>query len=270
MIESAACLAPSWSPGGSEAADCLDRDGFATLAGLVPPEELPQLSNLHRTLFAPAAERGDAGGPLHRAWPSRQAPWLARTAMRRRALAMATSLLGPGTELVGEAAILKPARSTTPTHWHQDEACLPASAPYRTTLCFWIALHLLDEASGCLLFVPGSHLGPLLAHFGAGAEGAAAAPEALSSDILRAVPVPLRAGEVVMHHGRVLHGAGPNSSAQARRVLKLSFAVPGRAGMMCRNPGWILPAMPPDPPQAPLPARAAHDRWWHWRPRVRV
>jgi hypothetical protein len=40
----------------------------------------------------------------------------------RNALALATQLLGPGTEAQGNHAIMKPAGMGAATPWHQDEA----------------------------------------------------------------------------------------------------------------------------------------------------
>jgi ectoine hydroxylase-related dioxygenase (phytanoyl-CoA dioxygenase family) len=171
------------------------------------------------------------------AWPSRQAPWLSGTATWRNAQAAASALL-PGAELVWEFAIMKPPRDGAATPWHQDEASFTVGTPYHVAVSCWIALQDVDEQMGCMAYVPGSHLGPLLDHASFGGDRRAHALGTVAPDISAAVAVPLAAGDAVLHHSRTLHGAGPNTSAMPRRSITLEFAVPDRAQMMRRDFAW--------------------------------
>ena len=227
------------------------RDGFVVARGVVPPEELEPLRALYDRLFESRAgwERGDLFDMLdpedrferprlpQLAWPSRQAPWLSGTATWRNAQAAASALL-PGAELVWEFAIMKPPRDGAATPWHQDEASFTIGTPYRTAVSCWIALQDVDEAHGCMLYVPGSHHGPLIDHASVGGNRRAHALAAVDPDISRAVAVPLSAGDAVLHHSRTLHGAGPNTAAGPRRALTLEFAVRDRAMLMRRDFSW--------------------------------
>ena len=227
------------------------RDGFVVARGVVPPEELEPLRALYDRLFETRAgwERGDLFDMLdpedrferprlpQLAWPSRQAPWLSGTATWRNAQAAASALL-PGAELVWEFAIMKPPRDGAATPWHQDEASFTVGTPYHVAVSCWIALQDVDERMGCMSYVPGSHLGPLLDHASFGGDRRAHALGAVAPDISRAVPVPLAAGDAVLHHSRTLHGAGPNISAMPRRSITLEFAVPDREQMMRRDFAW--------------------------------
>ena len=229
-----------------------ERDGFLAVAGLVPADEIAAIRSIYDDLFARRAgwERGDffdmldpeerQVGPrlLQLAWPSREAPFLAATEMRRRAFSLATELLGPRAELVWEFAILKPPRHGAATPWHQDEACFTTGTPYRTAISVWIPLQDVDEATGCMRYVPGSHHGELAAHAPFGGDMRAHAVAAVAPDTRGAVTVPLAAGDAVLHHSRTLHGAGPNLTDRPRRAITLEFAVPDRAQMIRRDYAW--------------------------------
>ncbi|WP_203075686.1 phytanoyl-CoA dioxygenase family protein [Falsiroseomonas ponticola] len=227
------------------------RDGFVAVPGVVPPAELAEIRALYDALFDTRAgwERGDFFDMLdpadrpeqprltQLAWPSRHAPWLAHTQMRANAQALAAALL-PAADLVWEFAICKPPRIGAATPWHQDEASFTIGTPYRMAVSCWIALQDVDEAMGCMRYVPGSHHGPLLAHESVGGDPRAHALAAVAPDLRRVESVRLRAGDAVLHHSRVLHGAGPNTSSAPRRALTLEFAVRDRAQLIRRDFAW--------------------------------
>jgi len=229
-----------------------ERDGFAVVRGLVPPAELPQLRAVYDGLFETRAgwERGDlfdmidtaeAGGAMtlpQLAWPSRHAPWLAETQMTRRAHAVAAEVLGPRAEMVWEFATLKPPEIGAPTPWHQDEAFFTVGTPYRVALSCWVALQDVDDVTGCMIYVPGSHREPLLPHQTIGADPRTHGIGVVDPDLSRAVSVPLRAGDAVLHHSRTLHGAGANHSTGPRRALTLEFAVRDRAELIREDFTW--------------------------------
>jgi hypothetical protein len=96
--------------------------------------------------------------------PSNYAPELRDLPCRQRAAAIARSLLGPAAALSFEHAILKPALYGAPTPWHQDEAYRREPAFLYEQVSFWIPLEDATIESGCLHYVPGSNLGPVLPH----------------------------------------------------------------------------------------------------------
>jgi ectoine hydroxylase-related dioxygenase (phytanoyl-CoA dioxygenase family) len=228
-----------------------DRDGYVVVRDLVPPQELDEMRALYDGLFESRAgydkgdyfdmldpeDRPDAARLPQLAWPSKHAPWLAETQARRNAQAVADQLL-PGCELVWEFAIRKPPRTGAPTPWHQDEACFTVGTPYDVAVSCWIALQDVDEAMGCMRYVPGSHLGELTPHESVGGDSRAHALAAVAPDVSRAVSVPLRAGDAVLHHSRTMHGAGANTSDMPRRALTLEFAVRDNAKMIRRDFSW--------------------------------
>ena len=111
--------------------------------------------------------------------------------------------------------------------------------PYRTAVSVWIPLQDTDESNGCMLYVAGSHREPLLPHESVDGPGRRAhALQAVGVDTSGARPVPLRAGDAVLHHSRTLHAAGPNLSDAPRRALTLEFAVKSDAEMIRRDFAW--------------------------------
>ena len=86
----------------------------------------------------------------------------------------------------------------------------------------WTALTDTDESNGCLVVVPGSHRGGLVAH--ASSDTNVALLEAPTS--VRATAVPLAAGEAVLFSGLTLHGSGPNRSGAPRIGMHARYCHP--------------------------------------------
>jgi ectoine hydroxylase-related dioxygenase (phytanoyl-CoA dioxygenase family) len=165
------------------------------------------------------------------------APELKNTMFRQNALAMARQLLGPSAELVYEHAMLKPARTGSPTPWHQDEAFFPRFTNYRS-VTFWMPLQAVDSTNGCLDFIPGSHRGPLLAHRRINDDPRIHGLQAEDADAGQGVACHLAAGEASVHHQRMLHHAGPNLSDAPRFAYALGFGVRSRKLTLRKDFPW--------------------------------
>src|SRR5262249_55792489 len=108
--------------------------------------------------------------------------------------------------------ITKPPMHMKETPWHQDHAYdgepfAPAGSPQlRTSMQFWVALDDVDVANGCMHFLPGYHLKPLLEHYVA--SGEPTAPNRLLAikdierqiDLRKAAACPLKAGGCTIHY----------------------------------------------------------------------
>jgi hypothetical protein len=232
-----------------------DRDGVLPVRGLAPTAELAPLRSVVDQVFGaargrwdflePEAEPGEgAEDATQAAWPSARAPWLAGTALRRNAHALASRLLGPEAELVWEAAVLLPPGSAPAQGWRQDESGFTPGTPYREAISIWVPLQEVTEGTGCPRFQRGSHRGPLLPHVRpAQGRGAASWPEVLMPPPpASVVAVPLRAGDAVVHHSRTLHALGANASTQKRRALALDFAVRTPARAASRETAPLMPS----------------------------
>mgnify|MGYP000477658611 CR=1 FL=1 len=131
-------------------------------------------------------------------------------------------LVGPGIRLHGSKLNMKAAEFGSPVEWHQDLPFYPHTND--DLLAVGIALDECTLENGCMLMVPGSHRGPMLDHHQDGVFAGAIDPEAHAETIARAVPVPVPAGGMSIHHCLTLHGSAPNTSSRPRRLLLFEFA----------------------------------------------
>lgn len=133
------------------------------------------------------------------------------------------NLVGPGVKCVQSQAFVKPPGSPG-NAWHQDEAAIPTRDA--SLVAAWFALDDADRENGCLRVVPGSHrrryLYPVRRHgrdedfdfptesFGWEEDG-------------QPLDVEVRAGDVVLFHGYLVHGSLRNSSMRLRRAVTFHY-----------------------------------------------
>jgi phytanoyl-CoA hydroxylase len=96
-----------------------------------------------------------------------------------------------------------------PTMWHQDAMTqMPRSDDTEVLTC-WVPTDDVEEVHGCLCVVPGAHTAEQLLPWPLD-EGTTEGLEA------RAVPLPVKRGDVVLLHKRVPHGSRVNRSQRVR------------------------------------------------------
>jgi ectoine hydroxylase-related dioxygenase (phytanoyl-CoA dioxygenase family) len=235
-----------------EQVEVFHRDGFLAVERLTTPEEVEKLREVYDRLFDRRAGL-DAGDSLELAKvddegretlpqimnPEKYAPELVDTQARANALAIARQLLGPEAERAGDHAIMKPPGHGAPTPWHQDEAYWHPGFEHGG-ISVWMPLQPAVRANGCMEFVPGSHLRPVVPHH-------LSDPEAHALEADEQVPegegvaCELPAGGCTIHHCRTLHYAGPNRSDQPRRAYIMGFSVPPRRLEAPRDYYWQRP-----------------------------
>jgi len=234
---------------GPQEIDDFRKSGFVVLPGFTTADDVARIRALLLELYRRfpqlparlAIDLGDEGWHDEAPqipeinWTMRLAPALARTLALRRGRLVATRLLGRPAEPTGfDHAILKPPHNDRETPWHQDAAYCEASGPCGS-VHVWIPLQDVTLEMGCMEFVPGSHLGPVLPHHRRGHRPTAHALEAEGVDRSRAVPCPLRAGDATVHLPRTLHRTGPNRSGTPRLAWILEFGA--RRGPLWRR--WL-------------------------------
>ena len=120
--------------------------------------------------------------------------------------------------------------------WHQDGTFFDTDPP--SVVTFWFALEDADRGNGCLWVEPGGHRGPLRERFVR--DGDATRIETLDAapwpTEATAIPVEVRAGALVMFHGRLPHYSAPNRSPASRHAYTL-HVTDGRAEYSRRN--WL-------------------------------
>jgi ectoine hydroxylase-related dioxygenase (phytanoyl-CoA dioxygenase family) len=159
--------------------------------------------------------------------PANYAPQLRQTMLRANALAIAKQLLGPKAGLRFEHAIYKPAHFGGATPWHQDDAYHDDPNLDCQQISIWIPLQAVDVENGCMLFLPGSHLGEVRAHRPFNNDPTIHALEC-SEEVAEteAIACPLPAGGCTIHAGSTLHATGPNTSSMSRWAYIIVLDVP--------------------------------------------
>jgi hypothetical protein len=217
-----------------EAIETFDRQGFLHVPGVIPAGDVARIRGTLELLLGrfdtyshwiarDLAHVDRQGGRARIPEISRiaaLAPGLTLSAGFSRCRAIATALLRCHAHYRSDHAIYKPPRNGSDTPWHQDAAYGDGGQP--ETVHFWLALQDTSRDMGCLEFIPGSHLGPVQRH-----QRRTAAAETLMTDPgdpRNAVAVPLRAGDVTIHHPRTLHYSGPNTTDEPRLAWILHFS----------------------------------------------
>jgi hypothetical protein len=157
--------------------------------------------------------------------PSLYAPQLLHSALYDRLQGLASQLLGGPASFSFDHCIVKRAGCLAATPWHQDEAHHHDPDLEFDQVSFWMPLQDVAAHNGCMVYLPGSQLGPVRPHRSLGGDARLHALECLLSDVdlQQAKVLPMRAGACVMHGGRTLHSALPNPSGTDRLAYVLVF-----------------------------------------------
>lgn len=237
--------------------DRFSAEGFLVLPRLTTDEELERLREAFaamlerregesdrrlRLLVADSSRFGDAASANREVRvsslmrPEAGHPELFATTAFHSARRVAEQLLGTagaGLRHSFGQLIFKPAHEGGSVPWHQDEAYWdnPLSCE---AVSVWLALDDVTLQSGCMQFLPGSHLGGVAPHrpVEPGAHGLVHD----GADPARAVACPVPAGGATVHHCRTLHFTGPNTSDVQRRAWVNSFVDPIAAGAPVQRP----------------------------------
>ena len=143
-------------------------------------------------------------------------------------LDMVEGILGPDILIYGAEFFIKEASSPHIVSMHQDLTYWGLGATDNLVTA-WIALSEVNQESGCMQFVAGSHNHQILPHedtfaennlLSRGQEIQVEVKEEEKTDIV------LTPGQVSLHHGRTIHGSGPNSSDDRRIGFVIRYVNP--------------------------------------------
>jgi len=184
-------------------------------------------------------------------------------------LDMVEQLIGPNIRWHHTKLNAKQPSGSGHVEWHTDWSYYPH------TNCDLLEIAIAIDPStienGCLHVIPGTHLGPALDHSENGAF-VGAVPVG-SFDIESAEPLILQPGDISIHHVRLLHGSGPNTTGAQRRLLLQGYAAADAWPLMAQHqptdwPEWderMLRGQPTpnarldgSPVRVPLPVASAH------------
>jgi ectoine hydroxylase-related dioxygenase (phytanoyl-CoA dioxygenase family) len=107
---------------------------------------------------------------------------------------------------------------------HQDNFYLKAAPS--TCIAAWMAVDDCDEENGCLMVVPGTHQLPTMCLSKSDTTKSFTSVEVALPEGMVAVPVIMKAGDVLFFNGQVIHGSNPNKSeTRFRRSLIAHYVI---------------------------------------------
>jgi ectoine hydroxylase-related dioxygenase (phytanoyl-CoA dioxygenase family) len=139
-----------------------------------------------------------------------------------------SSIIGPDILLWDSTFIIKEPGDGKKVSWHQDLTYWGLD-PDDDIVSVWLALSPATIESGCMLMIPGSHIGPIAVHHDTRAsDNILSRGQTIAEPIdeSQATAVVLAPGEMSLHHGRVWHGSSPNRSHDRRIGFNAQYLAP--------------------------------------------
>ena len=229
------------------------RDGFHFPMRVLSPEEArtcrDHLEAHERATGGPIA--GDMRHKVHLLFT-----WANELARHPAILDAVEDIIGPDILCWSSTFFIKEARSPSFVSWHQDATYWGLSTDEVVTA--WVAFADAPVESGAMRFWPGSHLRKQLEHrdtfdennlLSRGQEIAVDVPDGAGVD------VPLKAGEMSLHHVLLAHASGPNTTDDRRIGLALRYIPPHVRQLKVRDSATLVRGHDPfgnfDPEPAP-------------------
>ena len=202
----------------SAAVERYHRDGFYFPIPVLTPVEAREY---RRRLEAVEAAHGGTLTAEIRQKPHLLFRWLADLVRHPAILDAVEDVLGPNLLVWSTSFFIKGPRDSAFVSWHQDATYWGLSEP--DVITAWVAFTEATVENGAMRMVPGSH-GEQLAHrdtFAANNLLSRGQEIEVEVDDARGVDIVLRAGEMSLHHVRMVHGSPANRSDDRR----IGFAI---------------------------------------------
>jgi ectoine hydroxylase-related dioxygenase (phytanoyl-CoA dioxygenase family) len=170
------------------------------------------------------------------------AAWM-RAVTQPKLIAIISDLLGPDVELHHSTMHVKPPETGHPFPMHQDDAFYA----HQDNRYVDVLLHLDDTShqNGEIRFLDGSHKRERIEHIVTTRDGQPCTPH-LPTDRFRledTVPVPARAGDVVLFNLFTVHGSHLNQTDRPRRMVRIGYRHPDNqqiGGQSHGRPSWMM------------------------------
>jgi len=153
--------------------------------------------------------------------------WANELVRRPTILDAVEDLVGPDILCWTTNFFIKEANNPAFVSWHQDATYWGLDPDDVVTA--WVALSDAPIESGAMKFLPGSHRGRQLTHvdtFHPDNLLSRGQEIAVEVDEREGVFVPLRAGEMSLHHVKLVHGSEPNRTGDRRIGLAIRYIPP--------------------------------------------
>ena len=206
------------------AADRVDRfaaDGFLCPLPALSDEELAQA----RAGYDALLERHSGQLPPHYKHKLHLVePWADRLVHHPTIVGAVSEILGPDLLCWTSNLLVKKPHAPAFVSWHQDSSYWGLD-PHEVVTA-WLALSPASEAAGCMKVVPGSHRTGQVEHvdtFAANNMLTRGQEALLDIDRRATATMALEAGELSLHDIRLVHGSGPNTTAEPRIGLAIRY-----------------------------------------------
>lgn len=221
-----------------DAVEAFRRDGFHFPVRVLPEEEA---RGFRSKLEAHEAAQGGPIASNMRHKVHLLFPWAADLVRHARILVAVEDVLGPYILCWTTNFFIKEANNPAFVSWHQDATYWGLDPDDVVTA--WVALSDAPVESGALEFLPGSHRMGQLPHADTFHEHnllARGQEIAVKVDAERAVKVPLRAGEMSLHHVKLAHYSGPNTTGDRRIGLAIRYIPPSVRQLKVRDSATLV------------------------------
>lgn len=147
------------------------------------------------------------------------------------------AIIGPNVLLLGTHFFCKYGQEQKFVAWHQDLRYWGLDPQIEVTA--WYAVDDSDRDNGCMRVIPGRHRDGFLEHSKSEQQGNLLSTnqeiKLTESDEKNAVDCILRAGEISLHDGMLVHGSLPNRSGRRRCGLSIRY-IPTQVKSIVTNP----------------------------------
>jgi non-haem Fe2+, alpha-ketoglutarate-dependent halogenase len=153
--------------------------------------------------------------------------WVDELVRHPKVLDAVESLIGPNILIYHLTSWLKEPNEPSHVSWHQDGTYFGLE-PYEQ-ITVWIALTDATPEMGCVKVLPGSHAIGQRPHKDMPATGNLLSRGQTidhKMDYTNYVMMPLRAGQVSLHHTHIVHSSEPNRTNQRRIGIGVSYIPP--------------------------------------------
>lgn len=142
--------------------------------------------------------------------------WLDELVRHPKILDAVEDLIGPNILVYHAQFFIKEPHTPDFVSFHQDSAYW--SLTEAQGLSAWVALVDADLENGCMAVVPGSHKQSLTHVDRCSKDNMLWRGQTVDVDMNKTpvVSMPLKAGEMSIHHARIIHGSDPNKSSRRR------------------------------------------------------
>ena len=206
-----------------------DRDGYLSPIDALDDAEVTEMrqafDELEARISKETAQIGLAG-------KEREIPFIWKFATHPEILDAVEQVAGPDLLLIATHIFCKYPSDEMGQEsfvaWHQDVTYWGLEPPKAFTA--WLAIDDADDDNGAMLILPGSHHLGILDHGKSDEQGnLLSVNQAISEDDLdpqSAATITLKAGQISLHHGQVVHGSKPNRSSRRRCGMTIRFTTP--------------------------------------------